>query len=77
MSHAAPDPSIFETDRLLTLPEAAGRLAISKRTLERLISAGDFPPPLKIGRSSRVASRDIAHYLENLRRARDDKIGAS
>jgi excisionase family DNA binding protein len=77
MSHAALDSCAIETDRLLTLPEAAGRLAISKRTLERLISAGDFPPPLKIGRSSRVASRDIAQYLENLRRARGDKIGAS
>ncbi len=71
------DPPPTEPSRLLTLPEAAGRLSISKRTLERLISAGDFPPPLKIGRSSRVATRDLASFLEKLCRERGDKPGTS
>lgn len=56
--------------RLLTLEQAAGILAISKRTLERLISGGEFPRPLKIGRSSRVTSEDVDGYLERLQQLR-------
>lgn len=62
---------------LLTLPSAAQRLSISKRTLERLISGGAFPPPVKIGRSSRVPRSDLARYLDQLCRERGDKIDAS
>lgn len=62
---------------LLTLPTAAERLSISKRTLERLIASGAFPHPVKIGRSSRVPRGDITRYLEQLCRERGDKIGAS
>lgn len=64
-------------DRLITLAEAAQRLAISKRTLERLISAGQFPAPLKIGRSSRVSTEDVATYLAKLRQRRAMQGGAS
>lgn len=62
---------------LLTLNQAALSLSVSKRTLERLIAGGAFPPPLKIGRSSRVSREDISNYLEQLRRARGDKPGTS
>jgi len=62
---------------LLTLKQAALTLSISKRSLERLISSGTFPVPLKIGRSSRVSRDDIANYLEQLRRQRGDKPGMS
>lgn len=62
---------------LLTLPLAAQRLSISKRTLERLISSGAFPPPVKIGRSSRVPRNDLTRYLDQLCRERGDKIDAS
>jgi excisionase family DNA binding protein len=74
-SHAAPSASAHRD--LLTLPSAAQRLSISKRTLERLISSGAFPPPVKIGRSSRVPSSDLARYLDQLCRERGDKIDAS
>lgn len=63
--------------KLLTLQQTAHSLAISKRTLDRLIANGSFPPPLKIGRSSRVAREDLAGYLEQLRRQRGEKIGPS
>jgi excisionase family DNA binding protein len=62
---------------LLTLTSAAQRLSISKRTLERLISSGAFPPPVKIGRSSRVLRNDLTRYLDQLCRERGDKIDAS
>ena len=69
---SAPDEPI-----LLTLQQTAHSLAISKRTLDRLIANGSFPSPLKIGRSSRVSRGDLAGYLEQLRRQRGDKIGQS
>ena len=62
---------------VLTPGEVAARLTVSRRTLERLIAAGDFPAPLKIGRASRFHPRDIEVYLENLRRKRGDKVGLS
>jgi excisionase family DNA binding protein len=70
--------STYDRSRLLlTLPQAAHDLSVSRRTLERLISAGIFPSPLKIGRSSRVMREDISNYLEQLRRQRGDKLGTS
>lgn len=74
---STPAPSIPDERDLFTLPGAARKLSLSRRTLERLISRGDFPPPVKIGRSSRVMRGDIAHYLEQLRRVRGDKLGTS
>ncbi len=62
---------------LVTKNQAAAALSISKRTLDRLIAGGAFPAPLKIGRSSRVSREDLAHYLEQLRRQRGDKLGTS
>ncbi len=56
---------------LLTLDEAAKALAISKRTLERLINAGEFPRPLKIGRASRVLLADVTTYLQRLTERRN------
>lgn len=41
------------------------------------MAAGSFPPPLKIGRSSRVSQEDLGNYLEQLRRIRGDKLGTS
>ena len=77
--HFPPPPvSAGSEERLLfTLNQAAQSLAISKRTLERLIAGGVFPVPLKIGRSTRVPREDISDFLEQLRRQRGDKVGAS
>lgn len=62
---------------LFTLPKAAEKLSISKRTLDRLIASGTFPHPVKIGRSSRVLRGDITRYLDQLCRERGDILGAS
>lgn len=59
-----------EEQLLLTLKQAAQRLAISRRTLERLIASGDFPSPLKIGRSSRVPLSDLQIYFARLLQSR-------
>ncbi len=60
----------MSADALLTREEAAQRLAVSKRTLEREIARGKFPRPLKIGRSSRWPASDVMQYLERLSRER-------
>ena len=62
---------------LLTLPRAAQELSISKRTLERLIAAGKFPAPIRIGRSLRVPASDLSTYLEKLMAERGVKPGSS
>ncbi|WP_438482562.1 helix-turn-helix transcriptional regulator [Oleiharenicola lentus] len=74
---AGSTPRSADNHSLLTLKAAASSLAISRRTLERLMASGTFPPPLKIGRASRVDPSDVATYLEKLRRERGDKQGAS
>ena len=60
---------------LLTLKQAAELLAISKRTLERQVAVGNFPRPLKIGRSSRVSMQDVSSYLERLQMRRSVQGG--
>lgn len=70
-------PPARDDRELFTLAHAAQKLAVSKRTLERLIASSAFPPPVKIGRSSRVTRDDIANYLNQLCRQRGDKIGSS
>ena len=52
--------------QLLTLPEAAQRLGVSRRSLERLIAAGQFPRPLKVGGASRVLASDVSAYVSRL-----------
>jgi excisionase family DNA binding protein len=62
--------TVSEQPILITLEQAAQRLAISRRTLERLIAAGEFPSPLKLGRASRLAVEDIDIYCAQLRARR-------
>lgn len=63
--------------RLLTLKQAADSFAISKRSLERRIACGEFPRPLKIGRSSRVSVQDVEDYLKRLQKERSEGGGPS
>lgn len=77
-SPSLPTPSSSPNEPvLLTYPEAARALTISRRTLERMVSGGAFPQPLRVGGSSRFHRDDVANYLEQLRRARGEKLGTS
>lgn len=57
--------------KLLTLKDAAGQLAICRRTLEREIARGRFPRPVKIGSGVRIPVGDLDVYLERLESERD------
>ncbi len=59
--------TLLESVRLLTLKEAADRLAISKRSLEREIASGRFPKPVKIGgRCVRISVDTLRNYIATL-----------
>jgi excisionase family DNA binding protein len=50
----------------LTVPQAAARLAVCRRTIERLVAVGQLRV-LKIGRSTRIEVTELVRYLESLR----------
>lgn len=52
--------------QLLTLPEVAQRLGVHRRSVERLIAAGEFPRPLKVGAATRVPVSDLQAYVARL-----------
>ena len=48
---------------LVNARTAAGYLAISMRTLHRLVKKGQLPQPIHIGRSSRWRVRDLLNVI--------------
>lgn len=58
------------SEQLMTVDEAAATLAVSRRTLYRLIAAGDFPAPLRVGGARRVAASDLVEFLDRLKQGR-------
>lgn len=62
MNTAQPNDDLL----LVTLDEAARRLSVHRRTLEREISAGRFPNSVKIGRARRVPVAALVDYLKAL-----------
>ena len=65
MNSAAP-----EVSRLLTVKEAAHRLGVCRRTLEREVCRKKFPPPMKIGKKSVYLVSDVNAYVDRLQQAR-------
>lgn len=55
--------------QLLTLPEARAILAISERTLYRLIAAGRLRVVHPSPGTTRVTEKELAAYMASLRRA--------
>jgi len=53
-------------NQLISVSEAAKRLGIVRRTLERQVSRKNFPPPLKIGAKSLYAVSDVEAYVRKL-----------
>lgn len=53
--------------KLLTVPEVAGRLRLSRGRTYVLLSRGGLPS-IKVGGSIRVDSRDLEEYIEAGRR---------
>ena len=58
------------TEHLMSLSIAAKRLDISLRSLYRLIARREIPPPVKVGRSSKLCQSDLDNYLQTLKAKR-------
>ena len=57
---------------LLGMKEAAARMGVSRRTLERLIARGEFPRPIAVFRRSDNSVNSIyGEYVDRQRRERD------
>lgn len=52
--------------KLLRIGEVASWLSISRGSIYRKVSEGNFPPPRKLGRSVRWLSTDIEAWIEQL-----------
>lgn len=57
---------VGEPSQLLTVPQAAQRLGVCRRTLERLVSRGEFPRPLRVGGAVRVPLSDVQAFVASL-----------
>ena len=65
-----PDPPREPALELLSAAAVARRLAITTRTLYRLVEAGLVPPPLRFSRKLvRWRAADIEHCLEQLQKS--------
>ncbi len=50
--------------QFLTVAEVAKMMRVSKMTVYRLVHAGELPA-VRVGRSFRVAEKDVHSYLES------------
>lgn len=55
----APEESMF-----VGKPEAAELIGVSVRTLERLVSTGQFPSPVRFGRQRRWVRKTLIRWVE-------------
>lgn len=57
-------------DQLLTLDQAAAQLAVSRRTLYRMMAAEEFPRPIRVGGSRRVSQSELIEFLARAKQRR-------
>lgn len=51
--------------RLLTKQEVAAKLRVSVRTISRMMSAEDMPPPVWLGRNPRWKEGDVDAWIDD------------
>lgn len=49
---------------LIDVDEVARRLAVSAQTVRRLVAAGQFPAPIRVGRSVRWRLADVEAWID-------------
>jgi excisionase family DNA binding protein len=54
----------LESFGLLKVPQAAGRLAVSERTVRRLIASGELKS-VRIGNAIHIVPEDLTAFVEN------------
>ena len=62
-------------EKLLPLRQLESVVGFRKSKIYQLIESGEFPPPIKIGRSSRWASSEISDWVqETIQRGRSAEL---
>jgi excisionase family DNA binding protein len=54
-------------DHLITIRDVSSRLNLSTRAVYRLIAAGEFPRPVKVGGATRFYASDLENFLQSLK----------
>ena len=64
-----------QTDRLMTRAEVERRVGMGRSAIYRAMRDGDFPAPLRVGRSSvRWSLRELEEWIGTLPRSHGDGI---
>lgn len=58
--------------RIIRLPDVSKRTSLSKASIYRLIAAGDFPAPVKMGSASGWFEDEIDAWMQRLDEARKE-----
>lgn len=58
----------MEGGTLVCAETAARMLEVSVRTIQRMVSRGELPQPIKVGRLSRWPKADLLAWIESKRR---------
>ena len=56
--------------RLIRLPEVLDRTALKKTSVYKLITEGDFPPPVKVGAMSAWVEQEVIDWIADRAAAR-------
>ena len=62
----------WDLKRLIGLDKVAEMLDVSRKTVERKISAGELPRQIKIGKLSKMKVGDVLEYIEKQSRGRGE-----
>jgi excisionase family DNA binding protein len=57
----------MEIENHIPINDIASRMSVSRRTIERWISSGRFPRPIRVGGSLRFAESEICEFLKQKR----------
>ena len=67
---------ISTLDKLLNLLEVQQQTSLSRTTIYRLIESGEFPRPVKIGRTSRWPTSEISAFIDDRKADRTASQGS-
>lgn len=65
MTTSAPQsaPTAAISPNLLSKSDVMKLLGVSDRTIEKMVAAGDFPPPIRLGKCARWAEAAVVAWL--------------
>lgn len=74
MSFKTQSSNEIESALLWPLPTVSKRIGLCRSSIYQLIQSGEFPTPLKLGRSSRWLPSEILSWVDDHARARSSRV---